>query len=98
MRENRDKLEKNPNPLQPLRNTNTVVRVARTMKRLEPMEKPSKNRNKQMRTPKPMNTNIAIPREVQLQKLGGGSLTRAISTREGNMLLLHGIKAPSITL
>jgi hypothetical protein len=50
------------------------------MKRLELVEKPSKNRNKQVRTPKPMNTNIAIPREVQLQKLGGGSLTRAIST------------------
>jgi hypothetical protein len=81
MGENRGKLEKNPKALQLLRNTNTVVRIARTMKRLELVEKPSKNRNKQVRTPKPMNTNIAIPREVQLQKLGGGSLTRAISTR-----------------
>jgi hypothetical protein len=42
----RDKLEKNPNPLQPLRNTNPVVRVARTAKRAEPMEKSSENRNK----------------------------------------------------
>jgi hypothetical protein len=80
MRKNRDKLEKNPNPPQPLRNTNPVVRVARTTKRTEPMEKPSKNRNKQMGTPKPMDTNTAIPREVQPQKLGSGSLTRAIST------------------
>jgi len=65
MRKNRDKLKKNPNPPQPLRNTNPVVRIARTTKRPESMEKPSKNRNKKMRTPKPMNTNIAIPREVQ---------------------------------
>jgi len=65
MRKNRDKLEKNPNPLQPLRNTNPIVRITRTTKRPEPVEKSSKNRNKEVRTPKPMNTNIAIPREVQ---------------------------------
>jgi hypothetical protein len=81
VRENRDKLEKNPNLSQPLRNADPVVRVTRTTKRLELVEKPGKNRDKQMRTSKPMNTNTAIPREIQLQKLGGGSLTRAISTR-----------------
>jgi hypothetical protein len=46
MGENRDKLEKNPNSLQPLRNTNPVVRVARTTKGLELVENPSKNRDK----------------------------------------------------
>jgi hypothetical protein len=81
MRKNRDKLKKNPNSLQPFRNANPVVRIARTTKRTEPMEKPGKNRDEEVGTPKPMNTNTAIPREVQLQKLGGGSLTRAISTR-----------------
>jgi hypothetical protein len=84
MGKNRDKLKKNPNPPQPLRSTNPVVRITRTAKRSEPMEKPSKDRDKEVGTPKPMNTNTAIPREVQLQKLGDGSLARAIGTRQCN--------------
>jgi hypothetical protein len=64
MGKNRDKLKKNPNPPQLLRNTNPVIRIARTMKRAEPMKKLGKNRDKQVRTPKPMNTNITIPREI----------------------------------
>jgi hypothetical protein len=46
MRENRGKLEKNPKNLQLLRNTNSVVRIARTTKILEVVEKLSKNRGK----------------------------------------------------
>jgi hypothetical protein len=81
MGENRDKLKKNPDTLQFLRNTNTVVGIARAAKRTEPMEKPGKNRDKKMGTPKPMNTNITIPRKVQQQKLSGSSFARSISTR-----------------
>jgi hypothetical protein len=64
MWENRDKLEKNPNPLQPLRNTNPIVRITRTTKRPEPVEKSGKNRDKKMRTPKPMGTGMVIPRKI----------------------------------
>jgi hypothetical protein len=46
MRKNRDKLEKNPKTLQLLRNTNTVVGITRTTKRLKVVEKLSKNRGK----------------------------------------------------
>jgi hypothetical protein len=35
------------------------------MKRLEPMEKPSKNRDEEVGTPKPMNTNTAMPEEIR---------------------------------
>jgi hypothetical protein len=80
MWENRDKLKEDPSTLQPLRYANPIIRITRTTKRLEPMKKPSKNRNKEVRTPKPMNTNTTIPREIQPQKLGGSSLTRAIGT------------------
>ena len=65
MRKKRNELEKNPNSLQPLRYTNLVVRIARTTKRTEAMKEPSKNRSKKMRTPKPMNTNVTIPRKIQ---------------------------------
>jgi hypothetical protein len=64
MRKNRGKLKKNPKTLQLLRNTNPVIRVARVAKRTEPMEKPGKNRDKQMRTSKPMNTSITMSRKV----------------------------------
>jgi hypothetical protein len=64
MGENRDKLEKNPNSLQPLRCTNPVVRVTRATNRLEHVEKPSKNRDKKMGASKPMNTNIVEFRKV----------------------------------
>ncbi|ADG90843.1 hypothetical protein Tagg_0569 [Thermosphaera aggregans DSM 11486] len=80
MGKERGKLEKNPKTLQLLRNTNTVVRITRTTKRLEVVEKPGKNRGKKMGPPKPMNTYIAIPREARQQKLSGSSLTRTIST------------------
>jgi hypothetical protein len=66
MGKNGDELKKNPNPPQPLRNTDLIVRIARTAKRAEPVEKPSKNRDEEVGTSKPMNTNTAIPREVQL--------------------------------
>jgi hypothetical protein len=65
MGEKRDKLKDDPNPPQLLRNANLVVRVAGTTERSEPMEKPSKNRDEEVGTSKPMNTNTAIPREVQ---------------------------------
>jgi hypothetical protein len=64
MGENRDKLKKNPHTLQFLRNTNTVVGIARVAKRTEPMEKPGKNKDKQMRTSKPMNTSITMSKKV----------------------------------
>jgi len=64
MRRERDKLEKNPKTLQLLRNTNSVVRIAGTTKRLEVVEKPGKNRGKKMRTPEPMNTNISVLKEI----------------------------------
>jgi len=59
-----DKLKKNPGTPQFLRNTNTIVGITRAAKGTELMEKPGKNRDKKMRTPKPMNTNITIPRKV----------------------------------
>jgi len=52
------------NSLQPLRNTNPVVRITRTMKGLEHMKNPSKNRDKQMKAIKPMNTDTTTPKEV----------------------------------
>jgi len=64
MRNKRNKLEKNPNSLQPLRYTNLVVRIARTTKRTEVVKEPSKNRSEKMRAPKPMNTNFTKSREV----------------------------------
>jgi hypothetical protein len=80
MGKNRDKLKKNPDTLQFLRNTNIVVGIARAAKRTKPMEKPGKNRDKKMGTPKPVNTDTTIPREIQGQEPNSGSLTRAIST------------------
>jgi hypothetical protein len=65
MGKKRNKFKKNPNSLQPPRNTNPVVRVAGTTKRTEAMEKPSKNKDKKMGTPKPMNTSITMPREIR---------------------------------
>jgi hypothetical protein len=65
MGENRDKLKKNPDTLQFLRNTNPVVGIARAAKRTEPMEKPGENRGEKMRTPKPVNTNTAMPKEIR---------------------------------
>jgi hypothetical protein len=69
MRNKRNKLEKNPNSLQPLRYTNLVVRIARTTKRTEVVKEPSKNRSEKMRTPKPMITSRTASRQIKSQKL-----------------------------
>jgi hypothetical protein len=65
MGEERDKLKKNPNIFQLPRNTNPVVRITRTTKRTKAVEKSSKNRDKKVRPPEPMNTNITISKEIR---------------------------------
>jgi hypothetical protein len=65
MRQKRPELHMNPKTPKPPRNTNLVIRIANITKSLEIRQKLSKNRSKQMRTPKPMNTGRTVSRDVK---------------------------------
>jgi len=67
----------NPKTPKLLRDANSIIRIAVATKSLKIRREPSKNRGKQVRTPKPMNAGriVFIFKDVESQKLRNGGFT-----------------------